>query len=267
MKEILSSFSSLISKLYNSVENEGYELLEKLTYIKEDIFKLEPIKSVCSSEFNKYLLLIIITIIFGFLVYYLFKFILSCYSDTTIGIYHFLLKVIFIAIFSSNSYFVCKEVVKFNAALSTVISITLEEVNDCKIEFSFLKKSVSSVEEFLKIEDKLNIKGLIESSICAYIVGLIVLFAVRYVIIVLCIIIAPFSFLMLITDETKKIFYVWLKMFISNLLLESIIKFILFIPITLKANNNFSTAILIGSLILIYNVSKSIQKLGVICKE
>ena len=88
--------------------------------------------------------------------------------------------------------------------------------------------------------------------------AIIVFLSARYVIVVICILVSPLAFFGLIID--KNIFRKWLKLFLYNLLLQNINKIIIFIPLSSKSEKGIFPAILIGSLVIMYNVDKKVIK-------
>ena len=75
--------------------------------------------------------------------------------------------------------------------------------------------------------------------------------------VILSILISPFSFLMLLSKETKRIFFIWFKCFLCGLLIQVVNKILLFIIIVSKDNKEMFSAILIGILFVMYKINRS----------
>lgn len=262
MNDVVSNLNNLLNKIYSSVENEGYEILEKISDINIDIFSKQPLNLIFLDKNVQYINLFINTIAFGFIIYYLIKMVLSLYSDNLVqNIYYFIVKVILIIIISRNSYHICEQIVNINSTATSIVESFLEEIADKEINYKFLKNKITTLEDVFKLEDKVSMNGLNEAIICIFIVSMTLIFSVRYVLVNICIILSPFCILMLLSKETTKIFVFWIKLFISNLLVQVINKIILFMPIVIDQKDELFGVILIGSIVLLYNVNKYIGRM------
>ena len=93
-------------------------------------------------------------------------------------------------------------------------------------------------------------------------INVLVTFAIRYVTIILLIIIAPVAFSTLFSKLTKGVFYTWLKIFITNLFMQIVLKIIITIPLLYKENNSVMyKIILVGSVYMIYKLSSFVKEL------
>ncbi len=259
MNKFFNFINSFCGKLYLSIENEGFELLEKIGNINEDIFDIAPLNIIFSDELKQIVFLFTIFIIFLFLCFYSLKLILFLYKDNlSVSIYHFILRIVIVGIICTNSFQICKEIVIINSNITDAIDLLSNEFIKEKIEFINLKENVDTIEDFLKLQDKINIKGIGESIICAFILGMLVLFSVRYVIIILCIILSPFCIIFSLSRRTDKIFIFWIKLFISNLLIQNINKIMLFLVVVSKKEKEITGTIVIGVIILMYKLNKKV---------
>ena len=62
--------------------------------------------------------------------------------------------------------------------------------------------------------------------------------------------------ILLLVPNLNNYFYTYIKVFIYNLLLQNINILILYIPISARAEKSVFLPIIIGSIVLIYNVNK-----------
>ena len=103
MEELIENISSVISKLYLSVENKGYDILMKISDISEDLFLQNPLNIIYNDTYRTYINLFIKVIIFSFFISYFLKLLLYLYSENGIeNLYYFIVKVIIVLILSSN---------------------------------------------------------------------------------------------------------------------------------------------------------------------
>lgn len=268
MPDFISKLNSTLSSLYTSIENDGCNLLNELCDIDTNIFSKRPLKIFYNSQNFKSISLIINTIVIGIVFYYFFKLVLSLYKSSYIkNIHLFIIHTLVITILSLNSLYICKEFVSLNSQLTDVIESVLEDISGEKIDYSFLTQKEDTIEGFLKLQKKLSLKGMSESIICTLIISLIIIYSIRYIAVVLCIILSPFGILAFITPETTRVGKMWIRILSTCLIIQIINKFIIYILVSFNGTDNFSGAIVIGGLILMYKLNKNIVERGYIWKE
>lgn len=268
MPSIISKLNSTLSSLYSSIQTEGCKVLNELCDIDSSIFSKSPIKDFYNSQNFKIISIIINTIIVSLVFIYFFKVVFSLYKTKYIRSIHlFILKLLLLAILSLNSLYICKEVVSINSMFTEAISITLEDISGEKMNYDFLTTKVSTIEDFLKLEKKISLKGMGESIICTMILSLIIIYALRYVAIVLCVLLSPFATLSLAIPETSKFGKMWIRIFGTCLVIQILNKFIIYILVSFNGTDNVSGAIVIGGLLFMYKLNKNIMDRGYIWKE
>lgn len=261
MEKILDDLNNILNIFYSSIKSQGYDFINKISIISPEIFEKEPLKSIFISKNFNNMILILNVIISGIILYYVFKSIISLYSSTSINnIYYFIIKIIIISIISSNSLYICKEVININYVFSDTIKTFLEEVSNKKIDYSFLEDNISTLDDFFNLADKGGINGLKDMIICIYILALIIFFSIRYVVINLCIIISPFIFLCLVSNKSKFIFYFWLKIFVFNLIIQIVNYIVIYVPVVSKKEDVY-IPILIGSVIIMFKICQVVGDL------
>lgn len=259
MDNVINNLNTILNKLYSSIKNDGYNILDNISDIDESIFEKEPIKSLYQGKNMDNFLLMINIIISAVIIYYAFKSILSLYGDTSIeNIYFFVIKIIIVSILSFNSFSICKQIVNINYLITESVESILEEVSDKEISYNFLEGNISNLDDFFKTTDKIGINGIKDSIVCAYIVSMIIFFSIRYVIILVCIILSPFAFLSIVFSKKRFLFNLWKKVFISNLSIQIINKIIIFIPTISINEKDVCLPILIGTVFIIYKINKII---------
>lgn len=258
MEEFIENISSTINKLYLSIENKGYDILNKVSNISEDLFSQIPLKIIYNDEYKIYLDLFIGIIVFSFFIFYFIKLLLYLYSENGIeSLYFFIIKVILVVILSSNSYYICKKTIYLNYLFTDIVSNFLEDVSDVEINYNYIKEEKNTLQEILNFDDKVNIEGVIEVIISFFIINMIIFLSIRYVIIILVILISPFSFLMILSKNTENLFYIWLKTFLNSLLIQVINKILLYIIIISKDNKEMFSIIIIGTFFIMYKLNRS----------
>ena len=140
MEELIENISSIISKLYLSVENKGYDILMKISDISENLFSQNPLNIIYNDTYRIYIDLFIKVVIFSFFIFYFLKLLLYLYSENGIeNLYYFIIKVIIVLILSSNSYYICQKAVYFNFLLTDTISKSLENIANIDISYNYIK--------------------------------------------------------------------------------------------------------------------------------
>lgn len=253
MDEYIKSLNEVLNRLSISLRSSVYDVIEKIANIDISIFDKEPLKTICSYNIHY----IVITILWGILIYLSLKSVLKLYSDTALNkIYIFILKGIIVTIFSLNSYYICKTIINTNYKITEMLKDTLSEITNSKIEYKFIDDNINSLDELINNKDKLSINGLKDGIVCFYMISLLLLLSFRYVIVISCIIISPIIWMMLLVPRLNNYFYTYIKVFITNLLIQNLNILLLYIPISSKAESNIFLPILLGSIILIYKVNK-----------
>ena len=112
------------------------------------------------------------------------------------------------------------------------------------------------MQEIIEFDDKTNIEGVIDIIISFFVINMIIFLCVRYVVVILSILISPFSFLMILSKETRKLFFIWLKCLVFSLLIQVVNKLLLFIIIISKDNKEMFSVILIGTLFTMYRLNR-----------
>lgn len=257
---MMQFLNNIINKIYISIENDGFDILENIGNISETIFSTKPLSFIYDSRVEIYFNAIVVFLIFIFLIITIFSRMVSAKDIVSINIKR-IIQAIIVCIICINSYSICKEIVVLNYSITNDISEILNDLAGEKIEYESLKKNISTIEEYLKEQDKISFSGVKDIIIIVVLIMLITVFSIRYVFFTICIIFAPFFVVLLLNKRTSKYFYLWLKCFISNLLVQNVNKIILFICICSKEIERIYGCILLGAIILIYRINKKVGEI------
>ena len=225
---IIETLNKLFSGLFSSIDNSIYSMLDHITFISENIFEDKLLKSILNPFSG--IIIIANSLLVGFVIYYCFRLMLSYYSGNGIEKPNqFLVKAIICAICINYSLFFCTEIIKINNLISD--SFCQLGYNICKKEISF-NTLILETNNFINLENNFNIfsfNGLLKSSISIGMINLLFSYSIRYILIKILILLSPFAILSLIMQETSWVFKIWLRTFISLLLLQSFVALILLI--------------------------------------
>lgn len=225
---IIETLNKLFSGLFSSIDNSIYSMLDHITFISENIFEDTLLKSILNPFSG--IIIIANSLLVGFVIYYCFRLMLSYYSGNGIEKPNqFLVKAIICAICINYSLFFCTEIIKINNLISD--SFCQLGYNICKKEISF-NTLILETNNFINLENNFNIfsfNGLLKSSISIGMINLLFSYSIRYILIKILILLSPFAILSLIMQATSWVFKIWLRTFISLLLLQSFVALILLI--------------------------------------
>lgn len=225
---IIETLNKLFSGLFASIDNSIYSMLDHITFISENIFEDKLLKSILNPFSG--IIIIANSLLVGFVIYYCFRLMLSYYSENGIEKPNqFLVKAIICAICINYSLFFCTEIIKINNLISD--SFCQLGYNICKKEISF-NTLILETNNFINLENNFNIfsfNGLLKSSISIGMINLLFSYSIRYILIKILILLSPFAILSLIMQATSWVFKIWLRTFISLLLLQSFVALILLI--------------------------------------
>lgn len=255
-ENILDNINLISEKLFKSVEEQVYKVLDELVVIGPDILKKEPLKNICYSDKINGIIIIANSLILFYIIYFVFNQIINLYNGkATVNIYKSIIKIVVVGIIVNCSYYICEEILNLFKLLYDSIDLFCKEITDVKICFTSLKEVIINIKDFLD-NDLLSLNGLIKGMVSFGSVSILINFSIRYVTIIFLVLISPFAFISLSSDITSGIFKSWGKLLIVNLLIQIIVKFIIIIPIVYKNTNTIMyKIILVGSIYLIYKIN------------
>lgn len=249
---ITETINNLLSNLFSSIDNSLYSVLDNLLFIGPDIFTDSSLEKILGSHNSNGLILICNALLIGLTLYYacflmMSKFTLSQIQNPS----QFIFKLFFAAVSINSSLFIVEQFV----TLFSNVSLSIREIGE--ITFSeniclstFIEKFNSSVYVDNSSLNIFSLDGLMKGFVSVGLLNLAILYSIRYVLIKVFIIFAPFAFISLVTHKTSWIFRSWLKLFISLLSLQLLVSLILLISFSIKFNSNdvFSKFVYMGSI-------------------
>ena len=261
---ISSTINDFFYKIFSSIDNSLYTVLDDFTFISTDILNDKYFSSIFGSSSKSGLLLIANALVFGYLLYYSFKLILSYLGVTQVERpTQFILKLIIYTVCMNFSFFICEEIIHLVSLLSSSIRQIGENLYKSPICFSQLiteLNSVISVSESLEI---FSLDGIIKSIISVGLLNLVITYAIRYVLIKVFVFLSPFSILSLCNKSTSILFKSWFKSFISLMLVQVFVSIILLLIFSLdfSSGNTFSKFILIGSILILMKANTYVREM------
>lgn len=261
---IENSINEMFYKIFSSIDNSLYSVLDDFTFIDSDILNDQYFIDILGSTPKAGILLIANALIFGYLLYYAFKLILSYLGVTQVERpTQFLLKIIIYSICINFSFFICDEIIYLISIISSSIRQVGEKLFNTKICFSTIITRLNSV---ISINESLNIfslDGIIKSLVSVGLLNLVITYAVRYVLIKVFVLISPFAVLSMCNKNTSILFNSWIKSFLSLMLVQVFVSIILLLIFSLNfsSNNIFSKFILIGAIFILIKANNYIREM------
>ena len=226
---IIDTINTIFENLFSSIDNTLYSLLDELTFINSDILTDKYFQEILGTSTSSGILLIANTLLFGFLLYYAIKYLLSHMTyDRIDKPSSFFIKMVLYAICMNSSFFIVELFVDLMSNISLVIRSIGEDLFNESICFSSL---ITNINTNIAVDtSSLNIftiDGLIKSVLSVSLLNLVFTYSLRYIFVKVFVLITPFAFLSLILSNTSWFFKAWLKNLFSLLFIQIIVSLIL----------------------------------------
>lgn len=253
---IINSINIVVEKIYKSVEGQVYELLDKIYIVSPEILRKEPLSKIYEKDGTSIFMIICISLITFYAVYYIFTRIVSMYNgNKSESLYKFIIKLTVVSILMGSSMFIVESILDINNLMTSAISEAGKEITGEEISFNNLKEQIADLDKYMK-QDFISLDGMIKSFIAFGAVTLLVNFSVRYVTIIFLIIIAPFGIMFMASYVTAGIGKAWLKLLITSISTQMVVQLVLIIPLSFR---NIDTVIfkivLVGTIYTLYRLN------------
>lgn len=261
---ISSTINEMFYKIFSSIDNSIYSVLDDFTFISTDILSDKYFSNIFGSSSKSGILLIANALVFGYLLYYDFKLLLSHLGVTQVERpAQFILKLIIYTLCMNFSLFICEEIIYLISLISSSIRQVGEGLYNTQICFSELINELNSVISIDQSLEIFSLDGIIKSIISVGLLNLVITYAVRYVLIKVFVFLSPFAILSLCNKSTSILFKSWFKSFISLLLVQVFVAIILLLIFSLDftSSNAFSKFILIGSIFILIKANAYVREM------
>lgn len=260
---ILSTINDLFSSLFSSIDSSIYTALDEIAFIDTNILNSTYLEKIFGNSSSTGILMIANALLVGFILYFAVKHLLSSFGVVEASNpYQFIIKLIFIGICMNCSFFLCEQIINLNSLLSNAIREVGKDFLGCDICFS---KLVNISDSIIIIEENSNnvfsIDGIIKTIVSIGFLNLIFIYAIRYILLKVFILISPFAILTLSLRSTSFIFKSWIKCFVSLLFIELFSSFILIVMFSIEysSTNLVSKLLFIGSIFALMKVNNYVR--------
>lgn len=161
------------------------------------------------------------------------------------------------------SFFLCEQMINLNSLVSSAIRELGKNFLHSDICFSKLvdiSNTVIMAEE--RASNVFSIDGIIKTITSVGFLNIIFLYAIRYVLLKVFVLLAPFAFLTLSLKSTSHLFKSWLKCFISLLFVELFASLILIVMFSIEysVNDLVSKLLFIGAIFALMKVNSYVKE-------
>ena len=255
---IFNSLNELISKLFSSIDNTIYSILDDITFVTPDLLKSSSFQKILGTSSTTGILLICNSLVFGFMLYYAINYLIShlTYSKIDSPKQFVFKSIIFIAIMNS-SLWICEQIINIISIVTDGLSSLSLSLFNTPISFSCfidnLNKSIYISSDSFNL---FSFDGIVKSFTSFGLTNLVFTYSLRYIMIQIFILLSPFAFLSLINNSSDWFFRVWLKTFISLLLVQILVSLILILSFSINISQDtiISKLLYIG---IIFALTKS----------
>jgi len=255
---ILETINTILGNLFSSIDNNVYSILDDITFISSDIISESYFEKILGTSASNGILLISNSLLFGFLLFYSIKYLLSHFTyKTTENPMQFIFKAIIFGICINFSYFFIGQILD----LFSNITLSIRGIGE-----DLFNKNICFAELILEINDTISVNasplnvftldGLIKSSLTMSLLNLVFTYSFRYIMLKIFILLTPFAILSLILDSTSWFFKSWIRNLFSLLFIQIIVAIVLLILFSMdySSNNLMTKFIYVGA---IYALIKS----------
>lgn len=247
---IIDTINTIFETLLASIDNNLYSILDEITFINSDILRDENFEKLFGTSTSNGILLIANSLLLGFILYYAFKYLMSHITYNRVSSpFSFIIKIILFCICMNFSFFIVQFILDLNSNISLAIRSLGENLFDKKICFSEL---INIINTNIAVDtNSLNIfslDGLIKSTLSISLLSLVFSYSLRYIMVKVFVLLAPFAFISLSLDNTSWFFKSWLKNLFSLLFIQIIVSLVLLILFSLdySSTNLFNKFVYIG---------------------
>ena len=235
---VIDTINTIFQNIFKSIDTNLYKILDELTFIDSDILQDKYFGKILGTSASNGILLIANALLIGFVLYYSSKYLTSNFTFSKIeNPVQFIFKLIIFGITMNSSYFIIQQILDINSNISDAIRSIGEDLFSQKICFSNLITSINNnlnmTSEGLNV---FSVDGIIKGTTTISLVNLVTIYALRYVIIKIFVLLSPFAILSLCMENTSWFFRLWSRNLFSMLFIQIIVSLILLIMFSIDYN-------------------------------
>ena len=261
---IINTINSIFETLFASIDNNLYSVLDEITFVNSSILDDKNFTNLFGSSTSQGILLIANSLLLGFILYYSFRYLMSHITYHRVDSpFSFIIKLVVFGICMNFSFFIVQIILDLNSNISLAIRELGFNLFNKEISFSQL---ISTINTNMAVDtNSLNIfsvDGLIKSVLSVSLLSLVFSYSLRYIMIKVFVLLAPFAFLSLSLNSTSWFFKSWLKNLFSLLFIQIIVSLVLLILFSLdySSTNLFNKFIYIGGIYALIRANSFVRE-------
>lgn len=247
---IIDTINSIFETLFASIDNNLYSVLDQITFVNSDILNDQNFEKLFGTSTSNGILLIANSLLLGFILYYGFKYLMSHITYHKVDSpFSFIIKIVLFGICMNFSFFIVQMILDLNSNISLAIRSLGENLFGKEISFSELINTINTnVAVDTNSLNIFSVDGLIKSTLSLSLLSLVFSYSLRYIMIKVFVLLAPFAFISLNLDSTSWFFKSWLKNLFSLLFIQIIVSLVLLILFSLdySETNLFNKFVYVG---------------------
>ena len=255
---IIDTINYIFETLLSSIDNNLYDVLDKLTFIDSNILYDKNFELIFGTSTTNGILLIANSFLLAIILYFSIRYLLSHFTYTQIESPHsFIIKLIICGLCMNFSYFLLEYFINIMSYVSLAICEIGQNLFNTTISFSEL---INTINQNISIDtNSLNIfslDGLIKGTLSISLLNLVFTYSLRYILVKVFVVITPFAILSASLNQTSWFFRAWIKNLFSLLFIQIIVSIVLVILFSMdySSSNLFIKFIYVGG---IYALIKS----------
>ena len=237
---IINTINTILENLFSSIDNSLYSVLDDITFISSDILQTSYFKNILGTSASDGILIIANSLLFGFLIYFAIKYLLSHFYSIEIESPHqFIFKLLFFGISMNYSYFILEQILNISSNITLSIRNLGENIFNTEICFSSLINEINSK---IGIDSTtiniFSVDGIIKSALSVSLLSLVFSYSLRYIMVKIFALLSPFAILSLSINSTSWFFKSWFRNLFSLMLIQIIVSLVLLILFSMDFSSN-----------------------------
>lgn len=261
---VIDTINTIFENLFSSIDTNLYKVLDDLTFINSEILEDKYFGKLFGTSATNGILLIANSLLIGFILYFAIKYLTSNFTFSKIeNPIQFIFKLIIFGICMNCSYFIIKQVLDINSNISMIIRSIGEDLFKQNICFSNLIKSINTNLKFTTESiDVFSVDGIIKGTTTFSLVNLVAVYALRYIMVKVFVLLSPFAILSLCMENTSWFFKLWCRNLFSLLLIQIIVSIILLLlfSIDYKDNDLMTKFIYVGGIYALIRANSFVRE-------
>ena len=232
---ICDSLNSIFFNFFSSINHTVYSNLDNILFIQPDIIQDAKFQKLFGTDTSNGLLLVANSLIFGIILFYVLKFVVSHLTYSPIDTpYQFIFKFIIFIACMNCSFKLCEMFISLIGLLSDFICEIGYSITGYEISFSSLIDLIhSKLYPSVQMFNIFSFDGILKLCSTIGIIYILMTYSVRYLLCKIFVLLAPFAFISLINHRFDGFFKGWLKQFFILLFMQIFVSLVLVLGFTL----------------------------------